>query len=181
MSMWKSCRVRLPGSPEAAPSYEGRCMANCFVLGSPIASRLSQATCDEGESCAPCFNPLNGESTGICELSGDKPLEPAPPALAECGEGGTGYCVPAYAAGNSAGQLSQLTCGTGELCAPKNKVADPNACFEHCDAGAAFGPGACAPTFLAGQLTALLSVATCKTGEVCTPCEALNLRTGVCD
>jgi hypothetical protein len=175
-----SCRVQLPGSPANAPNYEGRCMANCFVSSSPIASRLSQATCETGESCAPCYNPLNGRTTGICELPGDSPLEPPPPAFKECGDGSNGFCVPTYAAGNSAMQLSQLTCQVGEVCAPKNKVSDPGACFEHCDSGAGLGPGACAPNFLAGQLASLLSPSTCKTGELCIPCE-FGVRTGVCD
>jgi hypothetical protein len=176
-----SCRVQLPGSPAAAPSYEGRCLANCFVQASPISTRLSQATCDQGESCAPCYNPLNGRSTGICELPGDSPLEPPPSPFKECGDGGLGYCVPSYAAGTAAGQLGQLTCAAGELCAPKNKVADPAACFDHCDAGTGFGAGACAPTFLAGTLSSLLVMSSCSTGEVCIPCEALGVRTGVCD
>lgn len=181
LSTFPSCRVQLPGSAAAAPSYEGRCMANCFVQASPIASRLSQATCASGQSCAPCYNPLNGRSTGICELPGDSPLEPPPVPFKECGGGNLGYCVPAYAAGNAAAQLGQLTCATGELCAPKNKVADPAACFERCDAGVGFGPGACAPTFLAGSLSSLLTMSSCETGEVCVPCEALGVRTGVCD
>jgi hypothetical protein len=176
-----SCRVQLPGSPAAGPSYEGRCLANCFVQASPIASRLSQATCAEGESCAPCYNPLNGRPTGICEQPGDSPLEPPPASFKECGEGALGYCVPSYAAGNAAGQLNQLTCATGELCAPKNKVADPGSCFEPCDTGNGLGPGACAPGFLAGNLSALLQMSTCGTGEMCIPCDAFNIRTGVCD
>jgi hypothetical protein len=176
-----SCRVAFPGSPANAPTYEGRCMANCFVKSSPIAARLSQATCAEGESCAPCYNPLNGQSTGVCEQPGDSPLEPPPAAFKDCGEGNTGYCIPSYAAGNAAGQLGQLTCATGELCAPKNKVADPDACFERCDTMIGLGPGACAPSFLSAGLGSLLQMSTCKTGELCIPCNALNINTGVCD
>jgi hypothetical protein len=174
-----SCRVQLPGSPPSAPSYEGRCLPVCFVSASPILSRLSQANCEMGELCAPCYNPLTGRSTGTCERPGDSPLDPPPTAFVECASG-LGYCVPMYAAGNSAGQLMQLTCGAGELCAPKIKVADPNACFEHCDAGA-LGVGACVPAFLAGPLASLLSPVGCRTGELCAPCSALGARTGVCD
>jgi hypothetical protein len=176
-----SCRVALPGSPAAAPTYEGRCMANCFVQSSPIAARLSQATCAEGESCAPCYNPLNGRSTGICELPGDSPLEPPPKAFKECGDSNIGYCIPSYAAGNAAAQLSQLTCAAGELCAPKNKVGDPDACFERCDTVIGLGPGACGPSFLAAGFSGLLQMSTCKAGELCIPCEFSSLRTGVCD
>jgi hypothetical protein len=174
-----TCRVQLPGAPAGVPSYEGRCLANCYVQASPIAGRLSQATCNERESCAPCYNPLNGRTTGICELPGDSPLDPPPVPFKECGDSGLGYCVPAYAAGNAAGQLGQLTCATGELCAPKNKVADPGACFEHCET--ALGPGACAPNFLAGALSSVLMMSTCSSGELCIPCDAFDTRTGVCD
>ncbi|HKP62347.1 MAG TPA: hypothetical protein VJV78_36690 [Polyangiales bacterium] len=174
-----SCRVQFPGSPANAPSYEGRCLPSCFVSASPILGRLSQATCGMGELCSPCYNPLTGRSTGTCERLGDSPLDPPPPGFVECSSG-LGYCVPLYAAGNAAGQLSQLTCAAGELCAPKIKVADPNACFEHCDSGS-FGPGACVPAFLAGPLSALLSPIGCRTGELCAPCSALGTRTGVCD
>ena len=51
-----------------------------------------------GELCAPCYNPLNGRSTGTCERPGDSPLDPPPPGFAECASG-LGYCVPMYAAG----------------------------------------------------------------------------------
>ncbi|HKU38053.1 MAG TPA: hypothetical protein VJR89_07900 [Polyangiales bacterium] len=175
----RSCRVQLPGSPASAPSYEGRCLPSCFAAASPIGSRLSQATCETGELCTPCYNPLTGRTTGTCERGGDSPLDPPPPGFQECANG-LGYCVPMYAAGNAAAQLSRLTCAAGELCAPKIKVADPNACFEHCSAEG-LGPGACVPDFLAGPLSSLLSRSSCGTGELCAPCDALGTRTGVCD
>ena len=124
---------------------------------------------------------MNGKSTGICELPGDSPLEPPPAAFKERAEGNAGYCVPSYAAGGAAAQLSQLTCAAGELCAPKNKVADPDACFERCDTAIGLGPGACAPSFLAAGLGGILQMSTCKAGELCIPCDAVNIRTGVCD
>jgi hypothetical protein len=174
-----SCRVQFPGSPASAPSFEGRCLPSCFVRYSPIASRLSQATCASGEICSPCYSPLNGRSTGTCDRLGDSPLDPPLAGFAECSEG-LGYCVPTYAAGGAAAQLSRLSCQPGELCAPKIKVADPEACFERCDAGS-FGPGACAPDFLAGPASPLLNGLGCRPAELCIPCVALGTRTGVCD
>jgi len=174
-----SCRVQFPGSPPTAPSFEGRCLPSCFVRHSPIASRLSQSTCDDGETCSPCYNPLTGNSTGTCERLGDSPLEPPLTGFGECATG-LGYCVPAYAAGGSAAQLRQLTCAAGELCAPKIKVADPEACFERCNAGE-WGAGACVPQFLAELAGPFLSGEGCRTGELCTPCVALGARTSVCD
>jgi hypothetical protein len=154
-------------------------LPSCFVQRSPIVSRLSRATCTEGQTCTPCFNPLTGDSTGACEHAGDAPTEAPLTGFAECADN-TGYCLPAFAAGNSAAQLSRLTCAEGELCAPKVKVADPSACFSRCDGGA-LGPGACVPQFLTAQLGSLLMRASCAVGELCAPCDALGNHTGVCD
>ncbi|MET0384701.1 MAG: hypothetical protein ABW321_02020 [Polyangiales bacterium] len=173
-----ACRVQLPGTPEGAPDYEGRCIAACFVQQLPIVSRLRQATCAATEVCAPCYDPLTGDSTGLCERDGDAPNDPPTPGFPECGEG-LGYCVPTYAAGTQASQLSQLTCAAGELCAPKIKAADPNACFDRCTSG--LGAGACVPSFLAGGVAAALAQESCQEHELCAPCELLGTRFGVCD
>ena len=175
----KTCRVELPGTPAGGPDYEGRCMATCFVRNSPIFSRLKQGTCAATETCAPCYNPLTSESTGTCERDGDAPKAPAPPGFAECGTGNLGFCVPTYAAGAQASQLVQLTCMAGEVCAPKIKAADPNACFEHCVSG--LGQGACVPEFLTAGFAAFLERDACGQGEVCAPCDLLGTRLGVCD
>lgn len=174
-----ACRVSFPGAPADFPTYEGRCLPSCFAAQNPIAARLQQGTCGSAEKCAPCFDPLTGKSTGSCELQGDSPVEEPLTPFAECAEG-QGYCVPAFAAGMQGMQLAQLTCAAGELCGPKNKVADPNACFAHCDAGA-YGPGACVPGFLASVGAGLLPRSTCEEGMVCGPCELFGSRTGVCD
>jgi hypothetical protein len=174
-----ACRVSFPGAPADFPDYEGRCLPLCFAAQNPLRARLSQSSCGAGELCAPCFDPLTGDSTGSCELQGDAPKEKGPEAFADCADG-QGYCVPAFAAGMQAGQLAQLTCEEGELCGPKNKVADPNACFARCDSGM-FGPGACVPTFLASVGAGILQQADCEAGMVCGPCELFGTRTGVCD
>ena len=178
-SGFASCRVKFPGAPADYPDYEGRCLPSCFAQKSPIAARLQIATCAQGQLCTPCYDPLTGASTGSCELQGDAPTEPGPKSFAECANG-LGYCVPAFAAGMFAGELRQLTCQVGELCGPKNKVADPSACFEQCES-AGFGPGSCVPEFLASNFSAFLSPSTCTDGNLCAPCSILNQRTGVCD
>jgi hypothetical protein len=151
----------------------------CFAASSPLIARLQRSSCGEAELCTPCFNPLTGESTGTCELGEDSSNEPAPPPFTECSDA-SGYCIPAFAAGNSASELSKLTCGDGELCAPKVKVADPQACFARCLSGL-LGPGACVPEFLTSDLAAFLMQDTCASGELCAPCAAAGTRTGVCD
>jgi hypothetical protein len=174
------CRMAWPGGPAGAPTFEGRCLPGCFLTESPIVQRITPSTCPAGEFCAPCYNPVDGQSTGHCERDGDAPHDPAPPALIECGSG-TGLCVPSYAAGDQAAQLSQLNCANGELCAPLRKVADPDACFERCDGGD-FGPGACVPNFIVpAVIRGALAAANCGAGELCAPCEVAGQRFGVCD
>jgi hypothetical protein len=169
-----------PGAPANAPTFEGRCVTGCFLTESPIAQRITQSTCPAGEYCAPCFNPIDGQSTGQCERDGDAPKEPALTALIQCGSG-TGLCVPNYAAGSQAAQLSQLNCAANELCAPLRKVANPEACFERCDGGD-FGPGACVPAFLIPDaLRGALTATSCGVGELCAPCAIAGQRVGVCD
>jgi hypothetical protein len=174
----RSCRVVFPGAPAGSPDYEGRCEPSCFVQASPILSRLSQSSCAAGEICSPCYSPVTGESTGSCDRAGDAPKEEARSGFAECGDG-LGYCVPAFAAGNASAQLSQLTCAAGELCAPKIKVSNPNACFERCLSS--LGSGSCVPTFLSSGLSAFLEQSSCSATEKCAPCIVLGNRSGVCD
>lgn len=174
------CRMMYPDAPAGAPTFEGRCITGCFLTESPIVMRITASTCAAGQYCAPCYNPISGESTGHCERNGDSPKEPAPKTLLECGNG-TGLCVPAYAAGQQAMNLPQLTCAAGELCAPLAKVANPQACFPRCDGGD-LGPGACVPTFLVPEfITGLLSPGSCGTSELCAPCAIAGQRIGVCD
>jgi hypothetical protein len=174
-----TCRVTFPGAPAGAPSYEGRCLPACFAASNPLLARLQRAGCAEAELCTPCFNPLTGESTGTCDLNGDAPSEAAPTPFVDCSDG-AGYCVPTFAAGMAANELQQLTCASGELCAPKVKVANPQACFERCNT-ALLGPGACVPSFLTSDLAMFLRQETCGMGELCAPCEAVGMRTTVCD
>lgn len=179
-----ACRMMWPGAPAGAPTFEGRCVTGCFLLESPIVQRITQSGCPDGQFCAPCYNPIDGQSTGHCEVDGDAPKDPAPPALISCGAG-TGLCVPSYAAGEQAMQLMQLSCAAGEVCAPLRKVADPRACFDRCNAGDDFGPGACVPNFLIPPqyefIRNLVSGEGCGAGEICAPCSIAGFNVGVCN
>jgi hypothetical protein len=173
-----TCRVQLPGAPADAPSFEGRCVPTCFVQSSPIVGRLQQASCAPAQLCEPCFDPLTGVTTGVCERDGDAPKEAPPAGYATCGDE-LGYCVPSYAAGMATMQLSQLTCAASELCAPKIKAEDPSACFDRCPSS--LGAGACVPMFLAANFSSFLDQSNCPVNEICGPCEVFGTRTGVCD
>ncbi|MFW5875506.1 MAG: hypothetical protein ACOCXM_02090 [Myxococcota bacterium] len=50
---------------------EGVCLAKCVVAANSSpeeADLLDQASCGDGEVCAPCEDPTSGESTGACDL-----------------------------------------------------------------------------------------------------------------
>jgi hypothetical protein len=78
------------------------------LLGNPLASLLDAGTLKDGsgpcpaeQACAPCFNPVDGKSTGACNTGTDMPVKPAPTPYKTCPEGnmdgqnaGGGLCVP---------------------------------------------------------------------------------------
>ena len=172
---------------------EGRCLPACFVQGHPLAGFLSRGSCRNDLVCAPCFNPVDGQSTGACRVkSGDKPAHEPPARFASCGSPppGTpsgppgGLCVPqdlARQVENAAiSALSELDCAAGEVCAPALKVNDPNACFAQCESQAAdllgekYRSGGCVPSYVVALVAAAgvgqLGQGTCADGELCAPC-----------
>lgn len=74
---------------------EGRCTSLCVPSAQEKRDQLPRDVCDEGELCAPCYDPFTGESTGACEASiCDAPVEP-PYVFEKCCEGkGGGTCIP---------------------------------------------------------------------------------------
>lgn len=187
---------------------EGRCIPNCVPevdpTVNPIAQYLDQSTCPTGYTCAPCYNPIDGTSTGACSQNGDSPKQAAV-TFASCGSG-QGLCVPRYLVPtNLQPALPVDTCpttlndaGVSEyLCAPTEKVKDINYKFPACTGG--LGAGACVPKYLAlyagGDPTSQLAAtffATCSSLGVtglpagndwlCAPCtNPLNGQpTGAC-
>jgi hypothetical protein len=122
----KSCTTFPP------QNREGRCLPACLPSVSGRASQLRKEDCAEGELCAPCYDPVNGGSTGACGINGDMPAQPDPGAFVRCEAVATiilvvlpvdvplgeGRCVPPYLAGSQASILKQTTCLAGEVCAP---------------------------------------------------------------
>lgn len=174
-----------------AQSLEGRCLPKCFTLGDPAAANITVGDCPAMAFgveivCAPCFNPIDGTATGACTRDGDMPVDPAPTPFAECGDFGAadaaagpamGLCVPEALVAASGSDITLIpadTCGTGDLCAPKNKVEDTSSCFAKCTS--AFGVGACVADYLIensmpGAVALLGAVPPeCVEGEHCAPC-----------
>jgi hypothetical protein len=177
-------------------SLEGRCLPRCLTLGNKAAASLSAGDCPttlatalgipaEEVVCAPCFNPIDGMPTGACSQFNDAPADPAPSPFPTCGgfDGGAplGLCVPQALVQRVAMDttlIPQDTCQSGNLCAPKNKILDPNMCFTKCEA-AVGGAGVCVATYIVegpnspGKgFSGILGQGTpaCPMGETCTPC-----------
>jgi hypothetical protein len=173
-----------PKSCASLDGAEGRCLSTC--LGGQVAQqgdRLPTAGCGPDEVCAPCFDPITGESTPACSINGDKPANPPYrfPACCDNGAGAkVGVCVMPALAGSQASMLQQDTCASGRLCAPIKKAEDPNYKFKRCTG---LGAGACVPSCILPSAEAgLLSRVNCAQGEVCAPCAAFGVSpTGACD
>jgi len=201
LGVFDSCRWQV-----GSRNLEGRCLPACFVQGHPLSEFLMQGTCREPLLCAPCFNPVDGTSTGACAVQpGDAPVDAPPSTFATCGAppAGTppgppgGICAPkdlVLQVENAAiSFLTQLECETGELCAPAVKVNDPSACFAQCESQAAdllgdrYRPGGCVPSYVVALVAAAgvgqLAQGTCQDGELCAPCLnplAGDAATGAC-
>ena len=190
------------GTGDAA-GLEGRCVDRCFLLGNPLAITFDgggppEVACISDEICAPCFNPTDGSSTGVCNEGSDLPSQPAPEPYAPCPADndagnpiGGGLCVPESALArlrdphNPAydpaidASFKQDSCASGDKCVPARKALDPGFCAAHCTTsptmqsiGAAYMAGACTPAFVMFDVAGTAGV-TILTGGIGCPAEEL--------
>lgn len=167
---------------------EGRCLPACLPPVADRADQLEQATCADGELCAPCYDPVTGEDTGACTQGDDAPVNP-PTVFVNCCDDGAGTplgtCVPDSLV--PAEQLSLLaadTCtGEGFLCAP-TPIADGTYSPRSCTSVAS-AEGRCLPACLpdVAAQASRLSQDVCSTGELCAPCfdPVTGSDTGACN
>ena len=177
----------VPDTCRSVGDVEGRCLSRVLPEIDAQAGLLRQGTCDVGELCAPCYNPLDQVDTGACRLSCDAPTED-PMGLPACCDG-RGTCVPASAAGDAADRLGPDTCdeAAGMVCAPDVFLA-PGFVPETCDSGLGwlgqqFRDGRCLPDCLPGVDNFLLSQRSCDDGMKCAPCKKppFGGDSGACD
>lgn len=188
----KTCTTHVGATDPAG--LEGRCLPSCFMLGNPQAITLDDGggTCASGELCAPCFNPIDGTSTGACNTGTDKPTTTAPAPYKECpaandaGEPvGGGLCVPSSALTKASdpkspiynpaiGGLKQDSCATGEKCVPAKKAKDPFFCAEHCttspttqQGGAQYKNGGCQPQYVIFDVAGTAGITISTGGSAC--------------
>jgi hypothetical protein len=156
---------------------EGRCLSKCLGAVASQADRLPQDTCDTDEVCAPCWDPVTGESTSACNISCDTGPTEEKKVFASCCSN-LGVCVPTGVVPTAQASLLGVdTCTGGDfLCAPSALVdpaAKPPTCTSVGDS-----EGRCVPDCLPSVqgVKDFLPVDTCQTGEICAPC--YDPRTG---
>ncbi len=171
----------VPKTCSAIAGAEGRCLNASLPPIAAQKSLLQKDVCDEGELCAPCYDPLDGKASGACSsVSCDAPKQPAKTFTGCCNEQGTtrAKCIPTSLVPQSEqGNLDDDngTCTKGaELCVP-NEMLQPN--FK--------GPACTGSTLLTGDYTGVclsdclhfgflqslgISRGSCQQGFECAPC-----------
>lgn len=156
---------------------EGRCQSTCIPEVGLQADMLPVDICAATERCAPCYDPVTGESTGACEGLCDAPTEP-PYVFGSCCDG-RAKCVPSTAVpADQAGDLDQDTCASAdELCVP-TELTDPTFSPPPCQDfwGNA---GACLSTCI-GATSLGSTESECPADTKCVLCNVLGFETGAC-
>jgi hypothetical protein len=160
---------------------EGRCLSICIPDIAAKASQLPVDICGDGELCAPCYDPVTGESTEACETSTcDAPVEP-PQTFERCCED-RAVCVPSTIVPESQrGQLEQKTCAEDDdLCAPLENT-DPTYEAPHCT-GAIGQEGRCLSTCIPNVNTFGSVQPECPANTKCMACNIIiGIPSGACE
>jgi len=172
-----------PATCTSVNGAEGRCLSTVLPDVAAQATLLPQDTCAASERCTPCFDPLDGASTGACNLSCDAgPTQPAKP-FAQCCDA-RARCVPTTSIpDDQEGNLSEQECADaqpGSLCVPNEIIT--NGPFPTCNASAfPIGnyTGVCLSDCLDFGIQGLvIARGSCDSGFKCAPCETFGQPTG---
>jgi hypothetical protein len=171
------------GAHNAAPicrspgNIEGRCWLSCLADVAKRADQLAQTTCAKENLCVPCFDPLNGASTGACTQNGDAAKEP--PKLFPGCCAGEGTCVPGDLLDDTGG-LNQESCVDPEsYCVPSAAARGQDPLFSACSS--TFGRGACVKTcFIDPGRRGWINRDRCLNTQLCVPCGSLDTDTAAC-
>jgi hypothetical protein len=131
-------------------------------------------------------------ATGVCDLNGDAPVEPAFEFPTCCEDDGVsrGTCVPEDSVpADRRDSLDEEECPEDEgfLCVPNTHLADPDYHGAPCTTEPSFigepGPGACVLKCVTGFRGLFLSRSTCADYELCAPCmdPFTGAPTGACE
>jgi hypothetical protein len=169
----------IPPTCSSLDGAEGRCLNDAIPKVAAEASQLTQSTCAVFEKCVPCFSPIDGTSTGACNLSCDPgPTQPIVLFPSCCSENGTdeGRCVPDEIIPSSeTSNLDQDSCTSStDSCVPSEMLDistfQPPACT-----GDGFLVGAYTGVCLSNCLSfgiqgIVLSQGSCDDIHTCAPC-----------
>ena len=204
-------------SPTGCDSWlgaEGRCLPSCLPDVDARRDQLRRAGCGQGELCVPCYDPLSSETTGVCAIGGDAPVEaprPFPDLLHDRRRRARHVRTePGRRRAGRRATGARLRDQTGDadayVCAPNERIADPDYQFPSCEttcgsdvvtcalalvAGVTGEPGACVPSCMLLELDTpigdnaanLFGRSSCDSGEDCAPCvnPDTDEPTGLCD
>ena len=159
---------------------EGRCLSKVLPDVAKQADLLPQSSCAASELCTPCFNPIDGTSTGACNLSCDTgPTQPAKTFASCCSA--RAKCVPASAVpDDQEDQLEQDTCGDADVCVPNEILNDGP--FPTCNANSLIlgnYTGVCLSDCLDFGIQGIaLARGNCQANFKCAPCTQNGQPTG---
>lgn len=107
-----------PPTCNSVGGAEGRCLSLVLPDVKSQEALLPQDTCAASERCTPCYNPVDGTSTGACSLACDTGPTKPPVTFAKCCSD-RAHCVPsASIPDEQEGNLSQDDCTDTNLCVP---------------------------------------------------------------
>ncbi len=123
----------VPAQCTSLAGSEGRCLPSCLPGITRTPTPLPRDTCAHGHTCAPCFDPVRGSSTGACSLGAD-PGPRATPAPPRSCCAGVGRCLAAdLVPAAQRGRLPREECSEqNALCVPEAWALD-----------ASFAPASC--------------------------------------
>jgi hypothetical protein len=165
---------------------EGRCLSTCLPDVARRAEQLREDGCGQAHACVPCYDPVNGESTGACSFGNDGSAGP-PVLLATCC-GGLGRCAPrVLVPAEQASALGPDSCDPGAdlLCvAPDEALENPAFVPRACEDPTTHAEGRCLPGCLPAvqRRAEFLQRAACDAGYLCAPCfdPVSGADTGAC-
>ncbi|MEY4583460.1 MAG: hypothetical protein RL701_8163 [Pseudomonadota bacterium] len=180
---WLADPRQPPNTCRAPGDSEGRCLLDCLPDVSERTDSLRRTSCAENERCVPCYDPLNGETTGACGTQGDAPKEAKKVYADCCGTHGT--CVPRELVNGSTDGLEQASCGSESLCVPERVARGQDPGFSACSAtlfGIPLGnAGACVPScFVPSDSRSQLSTSGCSDDVLCAPCDQVRIKNAAC-
>lgn len=176
-SIPSSCFVSSTGA-------EGRCLPGCLP---EVASRIGQLAtdgCDPSSFCTPCYDPVDGTSTGACSIGTDAPKLPKVVFPSCCDSEGS--CVPeSFVSASEMAQLPSSGCAqSGTVCAPTDFAKDPSLVPPACTVSSTGAEGRCLTTCLpeVARRANSLSQDSCAADHLCVPCDdpVDGTTTGAC-